>query len=375
MAIRPPARVFERLVSGALRGLGAALPYGLPAVLAALVVAARGPVRSDWRYLGQGSLIMFGGGSHGGLHTYAAFTQLQIGPLSFAVVRGLIAMTAAHAALLTSALVIGLLPAILAMSERAVACAGRPVGRRLVLTAGLLAAPVWAELALRHHLDDALVVAAIAATAWMVASDRSAAAAALAIAGCAAKPWAVIALPMLLALSRRRVLAFVTAAAGAGLVYLPFVVADTGTLHAGRPNVLVSGSSLLRLAGFPVGVIPSAGVRVAQLVVAVVLGVWLARRSRLGWLAVPIAGIATRLLLDPGAFPYYAAGLAGAALLLDMWTGRRVPVVTATALGVWFASYAPSMVLVAVVRTVLLVAVLAFALAVTDRRRLRLQAA
>lgn len=357
-----------RLASRAAAALGACLPYLVPAVLAALIVILRGSVRSDWRYLEQGSLIMYGGGPHGGLHTYAAYSQLQIGPLSFAVARGATAVTAVHAALLISGLILLLLPAVLRMSEQAVVRAGRPVSRRAVVVVGAVAAPVWAELASRHHLDDALVVATIVATAWMIANEWSVAAALFAVAGCAAKPWAVIALPMLLALPRRRGLALTIAVSGVALVYLPFVVTDPGTLHAGRPNVLVSGSSLLTLAGFPVGVIPSAGVRIAQLVVAVLLCAWLATRSPSGYLAVPVVGVATRLLLDPGTFPYYAGGLVGVGLVLDMWSPRRVPTFTGLGLGVWVASYTSAGIAPALVRTLLLVGALAVALALADRR-------
>lgn len=364
-----PSRVRSRASHLARASVLRPVPYLIPAALAALVVIAAGPVSSDWRYLGGGALIIFHGGPHGGLHTYASFTQLQIGPLSFAVVRGFVALSATHAALLTGVLTVIMLPVLIWISERAILANGREVSRGLLLAMGALAAPVWAELTLRHHLDDALAVAAVLGVAWMTAVHRPAWAVAFAVVGCAAKPWAVVAVPMLLALPRRRWRACLSAVAGAGLVYAPFIVADTGTLHAGRPNVLVSASSLLRLAGFPAGVIPSSGVRIAQLFIALALGVWLARRSRYGWLVVPVACMATRLLLDPGTFPYYAAGLAGAAVLGDMWSGRRLPVLTTIAAAVWAASYAPSAVPVALLRCALLAAMLGISLAMTDPRR------
>jgi hypothetical protein len=143
----------------------------------------------------------------------------------------------------------------------------------------------------------------------------------------AAKPWGVVAVPLVLALDgawRWKALAI---AAGIGAVaWLPFVLADPGTLDTVKPAVITDEASVLHLFGLSLTEPPS-WVRPVQLGAAIALGATAALRGR--WAAVLLVGIAMRLALDPRAFLYYSVGLAMAALAWDLLRSRHpLPVYT-----------------------------------------------
>jgi hypothetical protein len=193
---------------------------------------------------------------------------------------------------------------------------------------GLAAAvlmPVWAELAVHYtHLDDALALVLLMAGLHALARCRPIPAALLLAASADAKPWALAFVPLLLVFSRdrrrRAVLAWLATLAAA---WLPFVLADRRTLHAGGFSITNVASSSLRALGVTAVTTPSWD-RPVQLLIGVVLGAVAVRRGR--WLVVPAVVLAVRMLLDPGAYPYYTAGLVLATVLVDVgWRRTRWP--------------------------------------------------
>ena len=151
-----------------------------------------------------------------------------------------------------------------------------------------------------------------------------------------AKPWALAFVTLLLALPRMRWrscaavwLAAVVAA------WLPFVLADSRTLHAGGFSVPNVASSPLRALGVTAALTPSWD-RPVQLLVGVAPGAVAVRRGR--WLVVPAVVLAVRVLLDPGAYPCYTARLVLATVVVDVgWRQTRWPWVSLGVVGGLYA--------------------------------------
>jgi len=203
--------------------------------------------------------------------------------------------------------------------------------------AALVLLPVWAELAVHYtHLDDALALVLLVAGIHAVARARPILAALLLAASDIAKPWALAFLPLLLVLHRdrwhRAVLVWLAAVVAA---WLPFVLVDPLTLHAGGFSISIVPSSSLRALGVTATSTPFWD-RPAQLFLGAALGAVAVRRGR--WLVVPAVVTAVGMLLDPGGYPYYTAGLVLAAVLLDVgWRRTRWPWVS---MGVVLGLYA-----------------------------------
>jgi hypothetical protein len=238
----------------------------------------------------------------------------------------------------------------------------RPV---VVLAAFTIATALWVEMPLFGHLDDCLVLLPLTAALWAIACDRPVLGAVLVGAACAGKPWGVVGVPLLLApvLGRRRWRAIAVAGGVVAMVYGPFVLGDWHTLTAGKPTLLVGRLSSLQLLGIAAGSHPWGWLRAVQFGVAVGLGAVAVIRRRMA--AALLIGIAVRLLLDPGTNPYFPAGLAVAALVFDMASGRRLPVASLLALVVWAPSFTPTLpaAVGTVVRTVAILLIVGFALA------------
>ena len=172
-----------------------------------------------------------------------------------------------------------------------------------------------------------------------VARSRPLGAALLLAASAGAKPWALAFAPLLLVLPRvrwRRAAAVWLAVVVAA--WLPFVLADLRTLHASGFSIPNVASSSLRALGVTVASTP-AWDRPLQLLLGVILGAIAVRRGR--WLVVPAVVLAARMVLDPGAYPYYTAGLVLATTLLDLgWRRTRWPWVSMWAvLGLYVVRY------------------------------------
>jgi hypothetical protein len=193
---------------------------------------------------------------------------------------------------------------------------------------GLAAAvllPVWGELAVHYtHLDDALALILLVASMHAIARCKPIPAALLLAASADAKPWALAFVPLLLVLPRERwfraVLVWVAAVAAA---WLPFVLADPSTLHASGFTIPNVASSSLRALGVTAASTPSWD-RPVQVLLGVGLGAVAVYRGR--WLVVPAVVLSVRMLLDPGAYSYYTAGLVLATVIADLgWRRTRWP--------------------------------------------------
>lgn len=275
-------------------------------------LVARRHVRGDWHFLEQGALLLTG--AHP-LSLYADAPSIQVGPLALAVARPLVGAN--------SYVVQAVIYALGLLALRAIELAWPRQDPVRMLIGGLLTIPCWAFVATSGHLDDALVVVCTAAAALSVSRNRAVPAALLTGAAVAAKPWAVVVLPLVLGLTDARVRSLAIAVALPAAAWLPFVLGDRDTVSAlssFRVHVLpISG---LQLLGVPTGVSPG-WVRPAQMSVGLVAALVVVSLGR--WWAVPTAGLAVRVALDPQALGYYAAALAAAVLLADGWSRFRFP--------------------------------------------------
>lgn len=289
----------------------------------------------DWHYFAVGSELLFGRHRSymflpGGLHMYASYPELQIGPLSFLVAAPLRLLGGSDgrvAAALIMTLVAPLLVLVLERAARSVWGVSDGVGSRMAaLTAflgGVLLVQAWSPLAVIYgHLDDVLVLSACTVAVWAVARNRPAVLGLAIGLGICAKPWGVVALPLILALpGRGRLKALLIASTLSAACWLPFVIADPATLSAIRPAVMTSPASVLSLFGVRAGGNAPAWVRPVQLAAALAVGGLAVLRGR--WGAVLLVGVATRIGLDPQVFLYYSAGLVLAALAWDFMRSRR----------------------------------------------------
>lgn len=287
----------------------------------------------SWHYFVHGSALLFSGSSAsppGGLHIYANYPGLQIGPVAFLAAQILRFLGPANGTFLAqlAMMLLGLL--ILHTVERAVRTARpgfaqeRGPLRTTLLASGAAFIVVWASLAVHYsHLDDvlALLFATLAVRALL--TDAPALAGICLGLAIDSKPWALVFLPLVMAVGRtRRRHVVVWALAVVALAWTPFVIADPGTLSATQFTIVNEPSSALRALGVSTPGTPSWD-RPAQVLVGCALGALAIRRRR--WPAVPLLGVGARIALDPGVYDYYTAGV----LLGTLWwetLGLRRPV-------------------------------------------------
>ena len=205
-----------------------------------------------------------------------------------------------------------------------------------MLVAGLVVLPFWTVLSVRWtHPDDVLAML-LAAAAVRAIHHRRGPLAGLALgAAIAAKPWAVGFTPMLLALPASALAGAIAAAAAAAAAgWLPFLLADPGTVAALHPPVLIADTSVLRLAGIRDQTVPG-WTRTAQFLLAPAAALIAVLRGR--WAAVPLVAIALRLALDPQDIGYYTAGVVLAAAVADLaCSDRLLPWATIVTALVWW---------------------------------------
>jgi hypothetical protein len=295
------------------------------------ILAPRGGIA--WTYFTEGSRMLFDGvqGSHspaGGLHLYASQPQLQIGPLSFAVAQLLRhigpdqGLVTAQIALTAVGLVLVHAIAVIAAEVRP-SLAARPGRLRCTeLVGGAVFLIAWVELSVAYtHLDDGLALAlAVLAVRSLVTGQPGLAGVCLGLAA-DAKPWALVFLPVLLvAAGRARWRAVGCALAAVAAAWLPFVLADPGTVAAAHYTITNLPASGLRALGVTDPRTPPWD-RPAQLVIGWVLGAIAVWRRR--WAAVILLGVGARIALDPAVHGYYTAGVMVGALLWDMLGTRR----------------------------------------------------
>lgn len=337
----------------------AAFAFGLPNL-------RRGD--TDWVWFIVGSKYLFGEYGpvmgNGGLDLYAMHPAIQIGPLALVLAK--VFRFVGDGRVIAMLGVTAVAPVLVYVLERCArkirevaSDAQESMFQLTVLVGGIMFVQGWAQLSVFSHLDDALVLAFAVLGVWAVTNGRPVV---LGIAlgfGLAAKPWAIVAVPLILAMRPRDWWkASVVGATIAAAWWLPFILTDTDTIEAMRPYAVVAPASVLHL--FGMGLDDGPGwLRPVQLGCALSVGAITVWRGR--WTALLCAGIAVRLLLDPGVFAYYTAGLLMAALLWDL-TRSRLPTPFWTAATFWLLDVATMLslsdTLESVLRLVLIVALL-----------------
>ena len=134
----------------------------------------------------------------------------------------------------------------------------------------------------------------------------------------------VFLLPLLAALPWRQAFrSGGSALAVAAVIWLPFVLADAGTIDAGlaTAGVSVYPGSGPHLLGIETWTAAPDWLRPVQTAVALALAALAVVRGR--WAAALLLAVGARLALDPAVIPYYTAALIFAALIWDLFSGRR----------------------------------------------------
>lgn len=266
------------------------------------------------------------------LHVYADSPTLQVGPLALLAAAGL-GVWGDLTGLRVAQVLMAAAGPLLLVAMWPLAAGSRRWVR--VALAGLLLVPAWTVLAVRWaHLDDVLAMSAAVGAVIAVSRGRATLAVAALGAAIAAKPWALGFVPLLMAADRRPWSRMITAV-GLGLApWLPFLIADRGTLESLQPDVPLIPGSGLHTWGVRGRFVPAWG-RSVQLLGVCLAGLVAALRDR--WAGVLLAAFAVRVALDPQDNPYYVGSAALAAVVYDV-VGRRgtVPWATAvTCLALW----------------------------------------
>jgi hypothetical protein len=336
-----------------------------------------------WKFFVQGTDLLFTGHDGrstkpAGLHLFATYPQLQIGPVAYPIAQVLREIGPDNGVVAAEIFMTVLGLAVFAMTQRIVMLArpelARPGSagmpgrlRAVLLVAGAFFVITWQELAIGYgHLDDSLALTFVVAAAWACLTGRMAVCGALIGLAGASKPWAlgylplialpVIALPRLTARNpaaapdpaapdpaaldpvptgagtrcrwaidelRARLpavawLVIVTLAA-----WLPFFAADSATTNAMHYKIANMPDSALRALGVAAASTPSWD-RPAQVLIGCVLGAIAIARGR--WPAVILLSAGARIALDPGVHGYYTPEIMAGALLWDLLSARRRPV-------------------------------------------------
>jgi len=326
--------------------VGAILRHRLPlvAVWFAYCCWSAVSVGNDWIWFSWGSDLLFGqhhpaplfhtsAQAAGGLHVYANYIFLQMGPLSLLpaqVLRHLGPFDGLYAA----TAFIGLLGFGAYAALDRIAVRARPgktsSAKATSLVAGLALAPCWGQVAGGYsHLDDAMALSLAVAAYVALRRDRSVLAGALLGAAVASKTWAIpfLALCFVPAGYRRKLVSFAIAWAVTAVAWLPFLIADPHTTRLGDLGLIESLGSTLRVFGISHITHPGA-LRMSQFVLGFALALLMVRRGHPE--AVLLVGMASRLMLEPMTFTYYTGGLVFAAVAFDLLVWRRpLPIMTA----------------------------------------------
>jgi hypothetical protein len=330
-----PPHQLHKLLGRAAQGIAAAdrrrrltLLSGW-ALLWLVILAVHGGY--SWHYFTQGSALLFSGASAGapagGLHLYANYPQLQIGPFTFAIADLLQRIGPSHGLYAAEAVMSALGVLVLYCLER-IAQVVRPdlehTGRyrATMLIGGAVFLVGWVDLAAGYaHLDDVLALVCATLAVWAAVEELPAIAGICVGLAVDSKPWALVFLPLILTAPKhgRRPAAVCTAAVIL-LAWLPFITGDWHTLTAAGYTITNEPSSALRALGVTSAGTPSWD-RAAQIVLGCTLGAIAVRRQR--WAAVILLGVGARIALDPGVYAYYTAGVLLGALIWDLLGTRR----------------------------------------------------
>jgi hypothetical protein len=286
----------------------------------------------SWHYFVQGSRLLFHGAPAGqpagGLHLYANYPQLQIGPVTFAIAELLRHLGRSNGVVAAEAFMTVLGLVVLYCVER-IGHAMRPellrtkqLDRAMLLGGGAFMIG-WTDLSVAiGHLDDALALTFVTLAVWALTANLPTIAGLCLGLSVDAKPWALVFLALVLTVPRfmRTEVALVTCAAVVA-AWLPFVVVDPHTLTAASQFTIPNEpSSALRALGVPDASTPRWD-RLAQIGLGCFLGGIAVWRRR--WPAIVLLGVGARIVLDPGVYAYYTAGILLGALLWDTLGLRR----------------------------------------------------
>jgi hypothetical protein len=279
-----------------------------------------------WNFFDEGSrALVHLHDPRGGLHLYAAAPILQIGPVAFLVAAALRGVVAAQ--------VFGAAAGAYIMWQ------AYRLGHRWSWWAAVCFVPVWMYLAVASaHLDDVLALAGGVAALAAARYGRPVAAGLLLGLAVDAKPWALgfAALLLLLPGPRAMLRGALSAAAAIVAAWLPFFLADRGTVRALHFTIPNTSLSALRALGVTDARTPPWD-RPAQALLGIGLGIVAVRRGN--WPAVLLLAMAARLALEPGTNKYYAAGAVVGALVWDLaGSSARFPWWTAGAMVALHAS-------------------------------------
>jgi hypothetical protein len=338
------------------------LTLGCWSIIWFVILAHRGGI--DWKFFTTGTSLLFGGhpaviygitgGSGaagpaglpgppppGGLNIFANYPALQMGPLAY-LVTGVLrhlspdnGLVAAEVFLQACGLLIVYLIERIAVATRP-ALRSDPAFTATLLAGGAVFMVAWSELAAGFaHLDDGLALLLAVAAVHLAISGHPMLTGLCAGLAADAKPWALVFLPVLLiptvrgsgnqrewAEWKKGGIATLAALVTLAVAWLPFFVADPGTLHATKYLIRNEPVSALRALGVRENYTPSWD-RPAQVLLGCALGALAVWRRR--WPAVLLLAGGARILLDPAAHSYYTPDVMTGALLWDL-LGTSCPV-------------------------------------------------
>jgi hypothetical protein len=287
----------------------------------------------SWHYFVQGSTLLFHGApagqAAGGLHVYANYPQLQIGPFTFAIAEVLRHLGGGTGLLAAEAFMTSLGLIVLYCVERIAEgmrpeLAGSARLDRTMLVGGCAFMIGWTDLSVAiGHLDDALALTLVTLAVWALTVNLPAVAGLCLGLSVDSKPWALVFLALILTVPTfmRGHVALWTGATVL-VAWLPFVIADIHTITAATAFTIPNEpSSSLRALGVSDAGTPSWD-RSAQIGLGCLLGGIAVWRRR--WPAIILLGVGARIGLDPGVYAYYTAGVLLGALLWDT-LGLRKP--------------------------------------------------
>ena len=303
----------------------------------------------SWHFAAGGARLLFQVpfGHGGGLALFGDHPDLQSGPLTFILAEP-VTLLGGHNGLYPAQVLMTALGLVALLALERAAFTHRPDVtpsriRWTVLGGGLAVLPVWADAGVFWgHFDDILALMFISFALWAVAARKP-----LLVGLCLAlaidsKPWAAGFSALLLAVPggwswrspKLRALGLVAVVVGA--MWLPFVIADSQTLHSlSAFTIQNTQDSALRALGVTDPGTPSWD-RSAQIVFGCALGGLALWRRR--WPAVLLLGVCARLILEPGDYPYYYLGLVLGALVWDLLAAKRPsPMGTIGVTAVFFA--------------------------------------
>jgi Glycosyltransferase family 87 len=326
---RPPRVPAARPEAGPTRWLCGAVLVCWAELLQTVLYSNSG---YSWHFFTEGAALLLG--QHpagdvlpGGLHLYANYPQLQFGPLTLLATVALLPfgpagwMVVVWSMTLSGLLALYVLEGVVRTLRPDLDETPRATAVTTLVGGGSFLVS-WELLAVHFgHLDDVLALLLLAcAVACVVSRNPLLAGLCLGLA-VDAKPWALACAALLFVFPGRERWRAAAAAAGViAVAWLPFVLADPGTLGAASFTIPNVPASALHALGVNSPTTPSWD-RAAQIVLGVGLG-WIAVLRR-RWEAVFALGIGARIVLDPSVYTYYTAGLALGLLLWDLVHPRR----------------------------------------------------